>query len=460
MHISTLRNHLYGLNGIIRIVKKAHRIIKEQTKQIALLKQENDQLRDRLIQSEQENTQLRARCDQLVQAYDHLLFQVKQLQRHRFGQRSEAYIDPTDPQGRLFELAVEDNPDAQQDDEAEDSKVVDIKAHQRKKNTKKGFSDHLPRKELWIKVPEHLRTCSCGCQKQPLKPARHERLHYEPPVFEVWVELREQLACPNGCQGEVVMAPKPTHVLPKARFTESLLAHIIVSKLIDRQPYYHLEKQFESRAGFSLSRQSMARNVIDCARPLQPVYNLMKDSHIEYDIGALDATTLQVLREPGRPPTRKSYLYCFTGGSPGEESVLFEYNAHDHKRFVNDWYAGFSGTLHCDADPFFDLLFDSEYVHPSYCHSHSRRKFEPIAKSTKTGLAHEAMKVFNRLFAIERWATVHQYTAEQRYELRQQRAKPIMDEFKRWLDRHYPTVLPKSPLGKAMAYWRHRMVCT
>ena len=69
--------------------------------------------------------------------------------------------------------------------------------------------------------------------------------------------------------------------------------------------------------------------------------------------------------------------------------MLFEYNAHDHKLFVNDWYAGFGGTLHCDADPFFELLFESAQINPSYCHSHARRKFEPIANATKTGLAHQ-----------------------------------------------------------------------
>lgn len=41
---------------------------------------------------------------------------------------------------------------------------------------------------------------------------------------------------------------------------------------------------------------------------------------------------------------------------------------------------------------------------------------------------------------------------EQRYALRQQETKPIMVEFKRWLDEHYLTVLPKSPLGKAFSY--------
>jgi transposase len=234
---------------------------------------------------------------------------------------------------------------------------------------------------------------------------RHERLNYIPPVYEIIVELREVVACPKGCQGEMVTAEKPKHILPKAKVTESVLAHIIVSKLDDRQPYYHLEKQFDKRAGFIYSRQTMARSTIDCANPLQPLFNLLKDEVIDYDVGALDATTLQVLNEPGRPATTKSYAYCFRGGAPGKEVILYEYNALKHKHFVNDWFAGFSGSLHCDADPFFERLFSGDEVNASFCNAHARRKFEPIANATKgDGLAKEAMRFYRRIYRFERLA--------------------------------------------------------
>ncbi|MFT6087476.1 MAG: transposase [Glaciecola sp.] len=106
----------------------------------------------------------------------------------------------------------------------------------------------------------------------------------------------------------------------------------------------------------------MARAIIDCTNPLYTLFNLMKDEVIDYGVGALDTTTLQVLKEPGRPATTKSYTYCFRGGAPEKNVILYEYNAIKHKPFVNDWFAGFSGTVHCDGDPFFDLLFESETV--------------------------------------------------------------------------------------------------
>lgn len=36
--------------------------------------------------------------------------------------------------------------------------------------------------------------------------------------------------------------------------------------------------------------------------------------------------------------------------------------------------------------------------------------------------------------------------------MRNQKSKPILDNYKKWLDETYPTLLPKSPLGKAVVY--------
>jgi len=53
---------------------------------------------------------------------------------------------------------------------------------------------------------------------------------------------------------------------------------------------------------------------------------------------------------------------------------------------------------------------------------------------------------------IEREAKEAALTAEQRYARRQRDSKPVMEQFKQWLDVYSPTVLPQSPLGNAFAY--------
>ena len=134
------------------------------------------------------------------------------------------------------------------------------------------------------------------------------------------------MACKNDCEKSIIIAGLPPTILPKVPVTQSLLAHIIISKFYDRQPLYHLEKQFASRYGIHVSRQSMSRWVVDAAKPLIPLLNGLKDSIIDHDIALMDATTLQVLNEPGRNPMTKSYAYCFRGGGDKKEAIGYEYN--------------------------------------------------------------------------------------------------------------------------------------
>ena len=396
----------------------------------------------------EQNLQLQSqRADNAEKAYDYLMHQYKQLARVQFGSRSEKYQDPNHPQQLLFpDESSRDVCDAT--DNAEDTNVVDIKAHKRCRST----STKEPSRRVVI-IPVLDKQCHCGCQKTVIRYETCEYYHCQPAIFELIEERREVVACPRGCMQSVKTATKPSHVLPKIKASHALLTHIIVSKVVDRQPLYHLEKQFFSRYGFTLTRRTMAQWLIDLYPKLQPLLNLCKDSLIGHDVASLDATTLQVLREPGRPATRKSYAYCFLGGPPDKKVIIYEYNAESHKQYLLDWFAGFKGIIHSDADPFFDELARHTDMELSYCNAHARRKFEPIAKAVKTdGVAHHAMRVYKSLYRIEREAKSKKMTAKQRYQLRLDKSKPLLDEFKIWLDVIYPTLLPKSPLGKAVNY--------
>lgn len=411
-----------------------------------------DVLQDKIQNLEQKNTLYQAQLEQAKQAYEQLHFAYQQLLRQRFGQKSERHIDSESRQLSLFEDDAF-NQDKQDEPQDVDEQFITIEKHQRCKKTKVSFPAHLPRQEIIIQVSDEHRQCHCGLTKHCIGYETHEILNYVPAVYEIIEEKREKLACPKGCIGAIITAEKPQHILPKTKASESLLAHIVVSKFQDRQPLYHLEKQLKQRAEIELSRQTMARWVIDLSRELQPLYNLCKDEIISYDITALDATSLQVLNEPGRNPCTKSYAYCMRGGSPNKSVVLYDYNAADHKQYVFDWFNGFQGMIHADADPFFDMLAARKDVNMVYCNAHARRKFEPITKAAKSkGLAHHALSVFKQLYAIERKAKKENMSYDERYQLRQEYAKPILEKFKCWLDEHYPMVLSKSPLGKAMAY--------
>ena len=113
---------------------------------------------------------------------------------------------------------------------------------------------------------------------------------------------------------------------------------------------------------------------------------------------------------------------------------------------------GYSGYDHLSRNP--------DIIHMG-CLTHARRKFVEVNKSCKKprgkkkaskGLAEEALDYIGELYRIEKYARKNNFSFEQIQALRQEKAKPILDQFEIWLNTHYPLVPPKSLLGKAIQY--------
>ncbi len=413
-------------------------MLQEKPDEVVQLRAENAELCKQVALLSAELAEYKKRCDEYAAAYEQLKDQVRDLLRHRFGKKAERFVEdpnPPEPESKADEGEDEESPP---------------------KSNKKPRKP-LETRTVIIPVPDAERVCVCGCQKTVVSYESKQIIHYEPPVFEIIEQKREIMACPKGCDGAMVTAPAPLQVLPKSKASESLLAFLVVSKLEDRQPLYHLEKQLRARYDIDCSRQTMARWVIELVEPLRPFWNIMKDGAIDYDISSCDATTLQVLKEPGRKAETKSYVYCMMGGPPGQTVILYDYNDRLHKPFIHDWYRDYKGFLHCDGDNFFDLIGDSDDVQRVNCNAHARRKFEPISQATKgAGLAKEALRFYKALYKIERQAKEQGLNPEARYALRQRESIPILETFKQWLDKHISLVLPQSPLGKAIQYCLNR----
>lgn len=176
------------------------------------------------------------RCEQYAQAYDALQHQVKELLRNRFGKKSERFIDPENRQLNLFEDTQELFAKADALGEQIPDEEIQVASHSRKKKSK--VEKELPRRIEIIPVREEDKLCGCGCGscKTVIRYETKELLHHMPAVFEIVEQRREIVACPKGCEGSLITAPAPLHVLPKAKVTEDFLSFLVVSKCDDRQP--------------------------------------------------------------------------------------------------------------------------------------------------------------------------------------------------------------------------------
>jgi transposase len=95
------------------------------------------------------------------------------------------------------------------------------------------------------------------------------------------------------------------------------------------------------------------------------------------------------------------------------------------------------------------------------CWAHSRRKFVKVVKVRKKhrskrvnpkSLADEALDYIGKLYQVEKEAQRRELDFVQIYQLRQEKAKPLLEQFKDWLQAKQPLTPPKGLLGQAISY--------
>ncbi|MBF0415799.1 MAG: transposase [Magnetococcales bacterium] len=123
----------------------------------------------------------------------------------------------------------------------------------------------------------------------------------------------------------VIQAPIPCQPIPKSWASAGVLAFLATSKYIDGLPLYRMESVLQ-RSGIDLDRTIMAHWMIKSGHLIQPLINLLRDHMLDHGIIQMDETGVQVLKEPGRPATSKSFMWVQRGGAPDKRIILFDYD--------------------------------------------------------------------------------------------------------------------------------------
>jgi transposase len=265
--------------------------------------------------------------------------QIVFLQNQLFGKKSEKRKKDELPDGqlRLFDFPTEEEPPddnenaLENDDNDEDEKdTVEVKSFTRRKG-RKALPDDLPVKEVVLEPSDDDKACLCGADKECIGEVVTERLEYVPQKIFKLVIKRKKYVC-KECEGTseegispaVITAPAPKFLIPGGIATSSLVAQVFVSKYVDAIPFYRQEKQF-SRFGDLVSRQSMSNWAMKAAFSCKPLYERLKDYIRSGPLINMDETSVQVLKEPDRMPSSKSYMWVMIGGPPDKKVVVYEY---------------------------------------------------------------------------------------------------------------------------------------
>jgi transposase len=121
----------------------------------------------------------------------------------------------------------------------------------------------------------------------------------------------------------------------------------------------------------------------------------------QYDIAFADETSLQVLKEKGRLPSQKSYMWLFIGGPPEKRAFVYQYHPTRSHQIPIEFFADFKGYLHADCyKAYIRLGLRDSMVHVA-CFAHARRYFVDVVKaSKKEGLAHQIVALMGKLYKM------------------------------------------------------------
>ena len=295
----------------------------------------------------------------------------------------------------------------------------------------------------------------CGGSLHKIGETVKEMFDVVPVQYRVKRMVRPRYGC-RGCESAVVQAPAPAQPIDGGMATEAVLAHVATMKYGYQVPLYRQEQMLTSQ-GIDLDRATLALWMGRLAWWLKPLHEVLLDTVLSYPKLFADETPLPVL-DPGRGKTKTGRLWVAAmddrpWGGPAPPAVVYVF-AEDRKgERATDLFAGFNGILQVDGYAGYNGLLDPARpggpVTFAFCFAHSRRKFYDVHVATGSPIAAEAVRRIGEFYAIE--DRIRGKSADIRCAVRQAETKPLMEDFKLWLEARLGEVSQKSGLAEAIS---------
>jgi len=405
------------------------------------------------------NSTLERDLTNLRSQYNLLQEQIRLLKDTIYGRKSEKYVaEDATPQISLFNEPEDVAETAATEEKTEE---VSIASYKRAKCGRRPLPPELPRVEVIHDLAESEKICGCGAQLSRISSEVSEKLDIVPAKMQVIQNIRYKYAC-KSCEGveseggAVKIAPLPPQLIPQGIATPGLVAHVATSKYADSLPLYRQEEIFE-RMGVDLGRATMANWMIVVGSSCEPLMVLFQKEIRSGPLINMDETPVQVLNEPGRPNTSKSYMWVFRGGDVKRPTLVFHYDPSRSGEVPKKYLDGYQGYIQTDGYQGYNAVGERAGIVHLGCWVHVRRKFKDVIKAKvkgdkKKGHADTAIEYIRQIYAIESEADVKELNIVERYQLRQKKSVPLLIQFRKWLEDISPKAPPQSLLGKAITY--------
>jgi transposase len=357
-------------------------------------------------------------------------------------------------------------------DEARRARTTKVEAHVRKHTGgRKAIPKHFPRIVIEHDLPEEQKMCTKCAIPHPLTrigTEERECYRFEAPKISVEQHIRYTYVCEER-KTDVVTAPAPPVILPKTNASASLVAHLVSSKFDFGMPLFRVSRQLQ-HSGMDLSPGTAGTwvNIVGSEKVV-PLINLLNDELFSNLLIFMDETYLQVLKSH-KAPSSEHFMVIRAAGPPGKRIILYNYipsrTIAGLKELLMGPEGAYRGKLLTDGLEHYDSICTELKLLHFGCFQHCRQYFVKAQKvsdapSSRT-LAGTALDDYIRpIFKVEDEIEKLRAKHEQRGEclpaqmivqMRQEQSKPLLEQFKGWIDKLLPAVPPKSALGKGLSY--------
>lgn len=309
----------------------------------------------------------------------------------------------------------------------------------------------LPVRVVDKTLPEDARRCeTCDCVKTDFgfEPRRH--LVYEPAQLFIREERLTKYAC-RSCANGVVMAAATPKLIEGSNVSSSVLAHLVVSKVVDATPIERVGKQW-ARHGAEIASSTLHDWFGRSAEEVGFLSPIARADVLRSQIISFDDTPMPAKVAGHANGTQRGRLWLYVG----------DLSRVAYCEFTPDWKGchptsvleGFNGHLQSDGYGGIAGLFTGQDPPNKVgCNDHARRKFVEALKLGDQRAA-PIVALYGELYAVERDAK--DLSVDERLRMRRARSVPIWTQLGSEIARIDARADGKSPLGRAITYFRRQ----
>ena len=392
--------------------------------------------------------------------------ELRLLRKSIFGSSRErtAPIEATDQINLLHDLGLE----PEKEPELIDAETIDVKGYTKSRKPKSTLEEQfkdIPVKQVMVDTlsDEDKKCPVCGTEMKPIgtEVIRREVIHVKPSMYMIEY-VGTTYSCPECKDTEDPQFTKdnkaPTALIEGSYVSNSLAAWSFYEKFALAVPYCRLEKSFEE-LGARISRTTMANWAIKCNEMyFKPMTDYFHRELLKRKFLMMDETPIQVLKEPGKTPESKSYVWLMRSGADGLPPIIYyRYSPTRSGDTAIEMTEGIApGTyLMCDGFSGYNKLKD---IKRCTCYAHIRRYFyDAIPKGKGNDITNPAVQgvmYCNKLFDYERKYAERGYKPETKMKRRLKDEQPVVEAFINWADKQ--VISGNGKFAKAVTYVRNR----